>query len=291
MSSDEIKKAVKEANKEVLTELTALNKRVDKNSKQRTLLLVITALALVSAIVGILYGINREAALNDQVNTNRIVVCGQAKSVALAERKRPLPGEMRNHYLNRLEAQREQLIAAGGLTCPNLPGFATFSFLRGKAIAEIEEILRRIAPEKLRAVRSHTDDTASSQLPLSSTPVDGSGTESAGSPQRGEQPGDSASPPASSPPSHEHPSHHHPPAPGQTGSPPATSGGGGGSETASGSGEQPASGTEETGGGDSGGGEETPAGQDESTVGKVVGKVCDTVGEVKVPAVTLCPTH
>jgi hypothetical protein len=200
--------------------------RVDKIARQRTLLLVVALLSLIIAAVAVLYGINRENAFQDQLTTNQIVVCASAKSAALAPRKQSIAGESRGHYLNRLEAQREQLLAVGGLDCPSLEGFATFPYLRAHAIAEIEAILGRLAPAKLReAIARETSlrappakaapkSVAANPLPSTSTPADAGGNEGSVEPAGGGASPGSTSPhhPSTSPP-HPHPSppKHHPP--------------------------------------------------------------------------------
>lgn len=177
MTIDDIKKAVVEAQKPLV-------ERVDKLAQQRTWLLVITALSLIIAAVSILYGINREQAFQDQLTTNRTVVCGTVKSTALAPRKEPVAGESRDHYLNRLEAQREQLLAVGDLECPTLPGFATFPVLRARALLEIETILRRLAPEKLRQALGTSAPSTQSNPAIAETPSPTTVTAPAGAPTK-----------------------------------------------------------------------------------------------------------
>jgi hypothetical protein len=184
VTSDEIRSAVEAAQKPLV-------KRLDSIERQRTLALVVAVLSFVVAVVAVLYAINREDALQEQLKANRHssalnrkANCAQAKTAALAPRQEPVGGETRNHYLNRLEAQREQLLAVGGLHCPSLHGFATFSYLRGQALSEIEAILHRLAPEKLRralGIRGQLSDsgqtiTTAAILPPLSVPADGGGS-------------------------------------------------------------------------------------------------------------------
>lgn len=223
MTNQQIREAVEEAQKPLVS-------RVEQIARQRTLLLVVTMLSLITAGVAVLYGINRERAFQDQLNTNQQVVCATAKNTALSPRREPLAGESRNHYLNRLEAQREQLLVVGDLRCPSLPGFATFPYLRAKAINEIEVILRRLAPEKLKHALGVNDDTsapataapenvAANVLPSTSTPADAGGNDGGSGPRGG-----GASPGGSSPHPSPSPPQHHPP-------PPGTGDGDGGSES------------------------------------------------------------
>lgn len=218
MSAEEIKAAVEEANKPLLDRLNHL----EGIAQQRTLAFIAVVLALVVAVVSVLYGINREHALKDQIGVNRVVVCAAAKTAALAPRKTPLAGESRAHYLDRLEAQREQLIATGSLDCTSLGGFATFSYLRGKAIAEIEEILRRLAPGKLHRALEQEHSTMgcckgnSSEVVTPSSPsASAGGGSGAASPVHGEPSGSAPSNP-----------HHHESS-GAGGSPNPGGGGGG----------------------------------------------------------------
>lgn len=185
MTSQQIREAVEQAQKPLV-------ERVDKIAGQRTLALLTAALSLIVAIAAILYGINREDALQKQLSTNSIVVCASAKSTALAPRKEPLAGESRNRYLNRLESQRELLLAVGGLHCPSLRGFATFSVLRARALLEIEAILQRLAPGKLRAIlggeqigEESTPDASVTATVPGSTDTAGGGDTAAGPKQPG----------------------------------------------------------------------------------------------------------
>lgn len=195
MTSEQIRKAVEEAQKPLV-------ERVDKIAKQRTLALLVAALSLITAATAIVYGINREAAFQAQLDANRrqtavsrIVVCAAAKNTALSPRQEPLGSESRNHYLNRLESQREQLVATAGLHCPSLKGFATFSFLRSRAITEIETILRRLAPAKLQRA---LDQELGTSAPTTSTSPTFAGT----------APNESAAPEQSKPPESKHPPNH-----------------------------------------------------------------------------------
>lgn len=141
-TEDELKRVILETQQPLV-------ERIDKIARQRTLLLATAALGLIVAAVAVLYGINREAALKNQITINQQVVCAQAKTVSTAYRQR-LPEEAKHHYVNRLTAQYEQLLASGTLDCPGLSGFDTFPYLRAQALQEIEDILGRIAPDRLR---------------------------------------------------------------------------------------------------------------------------------------------
>jgi hypothetical protein len=214
MTSEEARfvEALTSAQKPILDRLDRLDKRVETLTGQRTLGFITAAIGLLVGIVAVAYAINREAALKEQITINRGATCAQAKVTALAPRKSQLAGESLNHYLNRLQAQREQLLAASGLKCPSLPGFATFPFLRAQALDEIDRILLQRAPKKLRESlgisnrREHGEGSFTSNLPSSPTPAGHGGIEPGSSEGHGGSPGGSgqpSSPPkSSSPPSH-----------------------------------------------------------------------------------------
>lgn len=145
----DMKQAIHDAVKEALKPLEA---RFDKINRWRNIAWATAILCLVGASGSVGYAIKSNEALSDQTNTNRIVVCANARSTALAFREPQISSsgrkETKNHFLNRIVGQRETLLASGHLDCPEIPGFDTFEYLRGKALAEIDRILLKQAPHK-----------------------------------------------------------------------------------------------------------------------------------------------
>jgi hypothetical protein len=165
--ADRLDKATERLEKKVDTEVNDRKAIV----RQRNLALAASLVCLVAAIIGAILAITSREALHEQVDTNQIVLCGQGRSTALAFR-RALPGETRDHFVNRMVAQRATLLALGGLRCAEQRGFATFPYLRGKALAEIDEILREKAPRRFRELveaEHRGEGEAPVQLPPPST--------------------------------------------------------------------------------------------------------------------------
>jgi hypothetical protein len=183
-------------------------------------------------------------------------------------------------------AQRFQLLALGHLDCPNLPGFDTFAYQRGRALAEIDDLLRNLAPRRYHQIVQGESAAAgepltpqstgpTSDLPPSSTPVGGGGSGDPDSPGGiGDSTGGSGNPPSKS----------HPPKP-------PHEGGGGGDEGGSGT-APPAASPPSTGGGEQqpppeqggDGDEEASAGKGESGQQSVLSPALD--GTCTVPAVS-----
>lgn len=241
MTNEQIKEAVEAAQKPLIERLDTLDKRMESIGRQRTIGFVTAALALIVAIAAIVYALNREAALDEQIDTNALVICSQARTTAAGYRQ-PLPDEGRRDFIERMVSQRLYLLASAGLECSKLPGFDTFPFLRARALQEIEEILRRLAPNRLRIGTTPAPGqvggsapspavAALPELPPQTLPGDSGGT---GDPDpsggHGDSTGGSGDPPKS----------HSPPG--------GTGGGGGGADEGAGGG----------GGGDEGGTGESP---------------------------------
>lgn len=133
-----------------------LEARLDKKDRQRNIALITAVLCLIAAAFSVGYAVKSNEALSDQSNTNRIVVCANARQQALSFREPQISSsgekETKNHFLNRLVGQRETLVVSGNLSCPDIKGFDTFEYLRGKALAEIDQILLRQAPHKARSL-------------------------------------------------------------------------------------------------------------------------------------------
>lgn len=214
----------------VLSHILELRHEVDRQKKERTLAWLTALVCLLVAGFAVAFGINRGEALKEQVHTNNEVVCAQARSTALAFHER-LPHESIAAFVERIAAQRVTLLLVGPLDCPSVDGFATFPYLRARALNEIERLLGHYASDKLkrefgvRRVPSsprHAPVAAatSPNLPSPSTPADGGGIGKPG-PSGGK--GDSTGGPGipTSPP-HHHPHHPSKPHP----SPPAEEGGG-----------------------------------------------------------------
>ena len=157
---------------QVFSRLDAIDERLRRRDPIRSIALVVAALCLLAAGGAFAYAISGREALNDQLDTNQLVLCAQARSVAAASafRSRRV-NETHEEFLNRMLAQRFQLLAVGDLMCPDLPGFATFAYLRGKAINEINDILRRLAPKRFREIAEHESQMTASPADASSPPI------------------------------------------------------------------------------------------------------------------------
>lgn len=243
-----------------------------KRDPVRTISLIVAALCLIAAGISAGVAVTSREALNDQRTTNQLLLCAQGRSVAAGATFRSQRGsETREQFLDRMLAQRFQLLALGSLDCPTLPGFDTFAFQRGKALNEINDILRNLAPRRYRKIIESEGGTAAAagetgpqgslapslttasappELPSPSPPADGGGS---GNPA---PPGSSGDSPdgAGNPPSKSHP--------------PANEGAGGDGGQEGGS-ESPASGAppppppppEQGGGGEESGGGSTASGE------------------------------
>lgn len=165
MTDDRLKTLISEALDEKLKPLrdaqAAQAKRFDNNERLRNWALATAIICLIAASFSVGYAINAREyatssrnALHEQVATNIAVVCSTARSTALAFREPQISAagkpETQHHFLERMIAQRETLLAAGNLHCPSIKGFDTFPFLRARALDEIEAILAKEAPKKLR---------------------------------------------------------------------------------------------------------------------------------------------
>lgn len=117
--------------------------------RQRNLAILACAVCLLVAIFAVSNARTANEARDNQVATNEIVLCAQGRATALATRK-PEVGESDSHFVNRMAARRALLLSLGGLRCAEQKGFATFAFLRGQALTDIEEILRRLAPRRFK---------------------------------------------------------------------------------------------------------------------------------------------
>lgn len=126
--------------------------------RERNRLTVILILSLIAMAFSIGYAWNSGNALDDQIDTNQAVVCSQARSTAAAFRE-SLPGESRAHFLRRMYAQRETLMAVDGLDCADVDGFFNFERQRQRALDELNRILGRVTPA---APEERTSDDQSS---------------------------------------------------------------------------------------------------------------------------------
>lgn len=159
--SDIVSEVVKEALQPLRTRLNELDENFKKLQRQRNLALVTALVCLIAASFSAGYGIqsreqaqDSQAALEDQIDFNQQQLCSSARSTALAFRfpqvsKNGKP-ETDKHFLDRMIGQRDSLLRAQNLRCPSLPGFDTFPYLRAKALAEIENIIMRLASPHLQ---------------------------------------------------------------------------------------------------------------------------------------------
>lgn len=146
----ELKAILREAFGELVQpKLEEVERKLTMTLRRRNLALATAALCLIAAAFSAGYALNSRQQLDDQLRTNLVVVCGTARSTALSFREQQIR-EPKEHYLERLLAQRATLLAAGYIRCPSIPGFETFPFLRAQALAEIDRIIRRLAPRRFR---------------------------------------------------------------------------------------------------------------------------------------------
>lgn len=155
--------------------------RLERRERERFALLGLCALCLLIAATSLYFAVSRGLALDDQIDTNREVLCSQALSTAVAPRGKPIAGESRDNYIARLFAQRSTLLRVTQLNCSDLSGFSAFPYLRGRALQEIEKILERLAPKRLRqAQKTETaaapDNLAPASLEATSLVVPATGS-------------------------------------------------------------------------------------------------------------------
>lgn len=152
--SKQLKEAAEKIEEKVDEGDEAREGRITQILRQRNLAIATATICLVVAIVAVSNAITAVEARDDQVKTNRVVLCAQGRSTALAFREPQISAtgekETREHYLNRMVGQRALLLSLGGLKCTEQKGFATFPFLRGKALVEIAGILKDEAPGRFR---------------------------------------------------------------------------------------------------------------------------------------------
>jgi hypothetical protein len=247
-----------------------------KHDTVRTVALVVAALCLIVAGVSAGFAITSREALHDQQRTNQVLLCAQGRSVAAAAAFRSQrQNESREQFLERMLAQRFQLLALGNLDCPDLPGFDTFAFQRAKALTEIDRILQRLAPQRYRQIigaqKDATEDGPIGAVPpatalapeLPSFPSPGGGGGTGGKPGSSGGHGDSTGEPGNPPPKN------HPPP-----KPPSEGGSGGGQAPPSppansGEGQPPAG-----GGGQGGGAGQEEPGPPENVLTPVLESTC-----------------
>lgn len=189
---------VTEALRRVLERLEGVDRNLRLNNRLRNIALCVAALCLIAAGFSAGYAVNsrRDAessadALRDQQHANRVALCNSARSTALAFREPQVSAdgtaEPREHFIERMLAQRTALGGVVNLNCAGLPGFAQFPYLRGRAIHEIEVRLHESDPRRFpparpdRAPPRHASTTSSSggdqtaaKTPTESTPTEAS---------------------------------------------------------------------------------------------------------------------
>lgn len=219
MASDELRELFEEKLKPVREKLDALDAGFHRRERERFVLLSLCGLCLLIAAFSVGFGINRGQALDDQIEANQQSICSQVRSTAVSYRQ-ALPGETQRSFIDRLLAQRATLLNVGDLNCSAIPGFASFPYLRGRALDEIERIIRELAPKRLprperTRIEASRDDTIIPAAalppappaagPVASVPGDGTGYSppDSGGVGRGDQGDDDSHPPpaGSSPPS------------------------------------------------------------------------------------------
>jgi len=189
--------------REVTERLQLIEQRLRGTDHIRNIALAIAGLCLLAAGFSVGYAIQSRQALNNQVDTNQVVLCAQGRSTAAAYRK-PFPRETRRHFTDRMLAQQATLLSLTTLDCSALPGYATFPYQRGKALQEIEAVLHRLNPQRFPAsIAAPAESTAPviaavPDLPASSAPANGGGSGESDPPGgHGDSPGGSGN---SSPP-------------------------------------------------------------------------------------------
>lgn len=185
-------------------DLRALGAGLSRNDRLRNVALLTAFLCLLAAGFSAGYAVKSREQLNiarnqlgDQIATNRVAVCASARSTAVAFREPQISShgtpEPADHFIERMLAQREILRAAK--FCSDLPGFATFPFLRARGLHEIEEVLHRANPHRFKSAKP---------LPsVTSAPSASSGEATGTAPQHGSH---LAGPPPPNPPAQ--PGHH-----------------------------------------------------------------------------------
>lgn len=125
---------------------------------------VITALALVLAVVLIVFQVNpqqdatqrgvdrQQRELAEQVREINMIICSQAQTTANAYRFRSLTpsGDIEpiSHFLTRMQAQRQTLRLSRGRNCAVAPGFPPFELQLERALREINGILSHFDAEQ-----------------------------------------------------------------------------------------------------------------------------------------------
>lgn len=288
--------------------LLAFEGKLSGALRRRNLALLTAILCLIAAAFSAGYALNSRTQLHDQITANATVVCATARSTALAFREPQISAdgtkESNAHFLERMLAQRLTLIAAGRTDppCESLPGFATFPFLRARALYEIDQILHELRPDRFPRPHPPAKPGSVQPGPSASTSPSSSGPTApvaasppSGSPAAGGGGSGSEGNGGGGGPKNTHPSNP-PPSGGEH------EGGGGGNEGGSTGGSEGApggaGGAGGTGGeGGSGGGEQGGGGEGEQGGGSsngVVGGAGEAVGEVlctvdKLTGLRICP--
>lgn len=136
------------------------------NNRLRNLALATAIVCMVAAGFSAGYALTSREQLKSaktelagQIETNQLVVCSSARSTALAFREPQVSSdgtpEPQEHFINRMLAQRSTLQLAVPLHCTSLKGFATFPYLRAKALYEIQMVLHEVNPRRFAAPVGH----------------------------------------------------------------------------------------------------------------------------------------
>lgn len=270
--------------------LVRIEGKLDASNRLRNLALITAVVCLIAAGFSAGYALTSREQLDtaklqlrEQIETNRRVVCSTARSTAIAFREPQISAdgtkEPQDHFIDRMLAQRETLRLAGPLHCVELPGFATFPFLRGRALYEIAALLhdanpKRFHPPALDHPPSFNNPTTDSGSTAPSEPTGSAPTEG----QTGQGGGQTTSnPPASNPPNHTH----HGGGGGGTGGGTGGGSGGGGSQESEPVASEPAG--EQSSGGGSGGGPITTTPEEEASSGGSSGVNLEVLPEVELP--------
>ena len=147
--------------------LAAILERIDGRLENLEVNLVTRNLAIGTAIVCLVamlaalgYAVIAREQLLDQIESNEVSLCAQAKSAAVGY-NRPLPGETRQEFLLRLEARQDVLMASEKLTCNTTSGRLPFDVIREEVIRELNRILYpEIPPRDLEGAVSQRDTSA-----------------------------------------------------------------------------------------------------------------------------------
>jgi hypothetical protein len=214
--TDSEQSQLKEVLNELLEEkLKPVVARVDHFNGQRRLLLITAIICLIVALAAIVALILVRQTLIKQLDANREYACSSAR-VTIVSPVAPLPHESHSEFIERMIARRQQLIHVGGLDCSSLPGFARFAYLRGKMLSELDHLLQRDAPARLRhleaeehAIHTSSEQPIGSLQPITTFSPSPSGESGSGSPSKsGDSPSGSGpphSPHGPKPPPHEEP--------------------------------------------------------------------------------------